>query len=329
MNTQQSPIVRDPALRSSFVMPPKYQAHARPYTLEAAPDLPTGLASMMVPGELDMLYSIAKNYCSGRGDIIDAGVYWGASTFCFCQGLLRNTADTSNVRIHSYDQALVHPVLLKAFPDIGELGSCYGPLLEQTIRGWGTLLTQPVDLHIGDIREMTYDGMVEVLFLDVMKNRPTMRACNSMFMSRLVPGHSLVVQQDYFWQSNWYINVYMELCRAYFSIVDNSDTSCVFLNTGKIPPRLTGADPIVGLSRDDIIGLLDCSRHTAVTLFQCLMMDMCIVDYAVESRLSALAKERFKLFEAHMGDALIGRQDRAFARVRQGHARLARAIAAI
>jgi hypothetical protein len=303
-----------------------YQFSPRPYALETAPELPRGLTSLMVPGERDILYSIAKNYCTGQGDIIDAGVYWGASTYCFCHGLVRNTADTSNLRIHSYDQAIVHPGLLKAFPDIGEIGSCYGPLLERSIREWGTRLTQPVDLHIGDINAMTYEGKVEVLFLDIMKNRATMRSCNSLFMRHLLPGRSIVIQQDYYWQSNWYINAYMELARDCFSIIDSSDTSCVFLNTRKIPPALMTDDPLAGLSSDDIVNLLDCSTRSAVTLFQYLMMHLCVIDYAVTARLAPLAKERFKAFADHYGDALREHRDQSIARVRAGHARLQRAV---
>jgi hypothetical protein len=99
-----------------------YQFSARPYALETAPELPRGLASMMVEGERDILYSIAKNYCSGHGDIIDAGLYWGASTYCYCHGLIRNTANTQRVRIHSYERAIVYPALPKAFPGVGEIG---------------------------------------------------------------------------------------------------------------------------------------------------------------------------------------------------------------
>ncbi len=43
--------------------------------------------SMMSPGEKQFLYGIARNYYTGHGRIIDAGVFLGASTLCLGQGL--------------------------------------------------------------------------------------------------------------------------------------------------------------------------------------------------------------------------------------------------
>ena len=197
-----------------------YVEGRRPYSLEIfAAALPSSIISLMLPAERDILFSIAKHYYQNRGDIIDAGIFMGASTFCFAKGLIVNPKYNGSHHIHSYEKAIVRDNMARstAIRDkLGDAGSDFSQYLRCSLSPFRNI----VKLHIGDITTMSYEGNVEVLFLDILKTRDIFRSCNVMFMGRLIPGCSLVVQQDYYWSANWYINAYMEFLNSYFTIVD-------------------------------------------------------------------------------------------------------------
>lgn len=279
-------------------------ADGRPYTLERAPDLPPRIVSLMFPQERDLLFSLAKYYYRGKGDIIDAGIFMGSSTFCFTSGLADNP-HASGGTIHSYDRAIVTDGManyLAVREAIGPSGSDFSSYLRATVDlfGW------PVQLHLGDITQMSYSGKVEILFLDILKDRTLLTHCNRMFMGCLIPGRSIVVQQDYFWHENWYINAYMELLSEYFAVVDSAETSCVFLNTRAIPEALWAADPLEKLSRVEVLTLLDGSTKRATTLFQYVMSELCTIGFALGAGAIVEADVRLAGFEARFGHLIGG-----------------------
>src|SRR6185369_702460 len=100
----------------------------------------------------------------------------------------------------------------------------------RSIASWGDRAVRMVNVYAGDINNMSYDGKVEILFIDLAKNRETFRHCNQLFMSRLLPGRSIVFQEDYYHYPLWFQIVYMEMLKDYFVMVDSADNACVFLN---------------------------------------------------------------------------------------------------
>lgn len=271
---------------------------SRLYALEPAPDLPPDMLSMMLPAERDVLFSIAKNHCVGAGDIVDAGVFMGASTHCFVRGLEQNPRGTC--RIHSYERAIIGKPLAALRPDLGRLRESYGDQLRAILSRIGG----NVELHIGDILGADYSGTIEVLFLDLMKQRETFRKCNALFMGKLIPGHSLVIQQDHYWPMNWYIPAYMQLLEDYFTIVDRAETSCIFLNTKALPVEVVDHDPLDGLSPAQIVSLLDRARDTGTTPFQVMMMELCVAAYGMLSGNPAITERRLAEFEAKFGPSV-------------------------
>lgn len=299
----------------------------RPYVLEKAPPLPAQFVSMMFASERDILYSIAKHYYQNLGDIIDAGIFLGASTYCFAKGLAENPRYSGEFHIHSYERAIVTPAMARSGSEglaLGPTGSDYSDYLRTLIAPLG----DAVRLHCGDIREERYSGNVEVLFLDILKTRTIFQKCNHMFMGSLIPKHSLVIQQDYFWHLDWYINAYMELLSEYFIIVDMAETSCVFLNVKAIPRELTEGDPLIGLKGAEIVRLLQQSRNRSSTLFQYMMSELCIVDYAIKAGLAGLATNKLTEFRSQFGKVLSNlKNDRSTKRVIAACAALSKRVA--
>lgn len=283
----------------------------RLYATEPAPELPAGIGSLMLQAERDILYSIAKNYYRGRGDIIDAGVFMGASTFCFARGL-DHGGRTGN--IHSYEFGVVTPVMQKHAPKIGKIGAdCRGYLTSLLRKSIGASFNA-ANLHFGDIREADYSGTVEILFLDIMKEYNTYVKCNELFMSKLIPGRSLVIQQDFYWPMNWYIIASMEALSPYFEVVDAAETSCVFLNTEAIPPEVILQDPLAGMSAAEILRLIDRAVDGATTVEQYLMLQLCAIDYMLHSDNLDTANRRLSRFERYLRPLMRGPTRRSIKR---------------
>lgn len=300
----------------------------RPYILDRAPPLPVEIVSMMFPSERDILYSIAKHYYRGHGDIIDAGIYLGASTFCFAKGLAENPNQTKQFHIHSYERAVVTPAMLRndaVRAAIGPLNSDYSSYLRQLLAPLG----DAVRLHCGDILKEQYDGTIEVLFLDIMKTRLLFQKCNVMFIGRLIPNHSLVIQQDYYWHLDWYINAYMELLSDCFEIVDSAETSCVFLSVKQVPRAMVERDPLIPLRGKEVIELLERSRNRTTNLFQYMMSELCLIHYTATTGYGGIAADRMNAFKSQFGRVLANLAEQpSIKRVRAASAATAKKVAA-
>ena len=79
----------------------------RLFALESADGVIESIPSMMKAQELDLLYSLVKNYYKGEGYIVDAGIFMGASTKCFIEGLAANPPPrrVAKPTIHSFERA--------------------------------------------------------------------------------------------------------------------------------------------------------------------------------------------------------------------------------
>jgi hypothetical protein len=79
------------------------------------------------------------------------------------------------------------------------------------------------------------------------------------FFPHLIPGRSLVIQQDYLYH-HWvgWLHVTMEFYADYFEYVcDTEVNSVVFLNTRKIPDTVLRADTVASLTVGEKTMLMD------------------------------------------------------------------------
>ena len=290
----------------------------RLYSLERAPRLPDGMATMMMPAELDVLYSIARNYCSGAGAIVDAGIFLGGSTACFAEGLSGNAAIAgggASVAIHSYERAIVTKPMIAALrrtrvqvgSDFGKDGESYAPYLQKMLAKYSS-----VHLHVGDIMEAGFPEVpVEVLYLDILKSEKIQEHCNRIFLPRLIPGRSLIIQQDYFWYLGWFVNAFMERFRDYFELVDTADTSAVFRLIRALPQEAYEPQVFTGVRAHETLALLERARHKGETLAQYLMHELCVATFILQVMGAFFAEMRMKELEAKFGDLMIDQRNRA------------------
>lgn len=194
--------------------------------------------SMMTESERKFLYGLAARYYTGAGVILDAGLFMGASTVCFGEGLRANAnyADIKRSRekpIVSLERGIVNPGM-PAFFDrhkiefSGAVGDSFEPVLRRNIAS----VESDVDLRVGDILERgKVDDKIEILFLDVIKNVQIARFVMSEYMPRLIPNRSIVLQQDYFIDLLPFIKTYQEALSAHFTYVGEVGPMAAFLCT--------------------------------------------------------------------------------------------------
>ena len=215
--------------------------------------------TMLVPDELRLLHHLAANYYSGEGVIVDAGCFLGGSTVALANGLGRKRRwwKKDEKPIHSFDRFEVEDWTRGIyFPTTTPVGASFRETFDRNIEPWAHL----VEVHGGDITASEWDGgPIEILFVDVAKHWTVCDWVTWQFFPHLIPGRSIVVQQDYLYHE-WvaWLHVTMEYYSEYFEYVCDTDVnSVVFLNTKKIPETVLQRHTVEDLSRDEKIALMD------------------------------------------------------------------------
>ncbi len=209
------------------------------------PPLPPGaiVPSVMSETERRFLYGLARDYYTGVGCILDAGIFLGASTVAFGAGLRANPrfAEIISKRpkpIIAIEKAVVTPTMMRHFKRHGigeglEPGMSFAPLLQRSI----TPVADLVDLRIGDITKIgVVDSPIEILFLDVLKRAAIGLFAVENYFTRLIPGRSIVVQQDYFFDSLEFIKVHQEFFADHFDQIGEIASSALFRCRAEVTP---------------------------------------------------------------------------------------------
>lgn len=211
--------------------------------ISEAPPTAMGVPSMISAPEKRFLYGLAKHYYRGEGIIVDAGIFLGASTRCFDDGLRENPHLAKGRAIKdrpivSFEKGIAFSTAIPLFKqyrvpfDIKDRDS-FAPAIQHYLEPAKDL----VDLRIGDIMQTAedLDLPIEICFLDVLK-RPEIGAyCVDKFFPKLIPGRSIVVQQDYFFPGLPYIKTDQEFLRSHFVYIGEIWATAAFLCTSKIP----------------------------------------------------------------------------------------------
>ena len=190
--------------------------------------------SMMSKAEREFLYGYAAGGYQGDGIIIDAGIFLGGSTMCFGCGLEKNPRRDEILNrwprpIRSYDRAIAGPQVARHMGQSGRKlpleGESFAQIIEENIAP----VAQLVDLRIGNILEQPVEfEPIEILFLDVLKNPDIAAFVVDRFLGRLIPGRSIVIQQDYFFEMLPYIKTMQEYFSDHFTFLGEIESSAIF-----------------------------------------------------------------------------------------------------
>lgn len=227
---------------------------------------------MTANDEKALLYHLGRGHYRGDGVIVDAGLFLGASTNAFAAGIIDNPAahdaivKTGLRPLTSYEVALWHDEGFNKYlerPEVKAIwrdewsftnGDNYMPVLEALLEPYRDL----IEFRIGDILETAReDRPVEIAFYDCLKNRDRDAACFNAFAPHYIAGHTVVIQQDYFYEDALYNKIRQEFLSPYFRFLGGVATSAVFQLVEPIPAAYFEKDPIDDLSIDQCIDLLD------------------------------------------------------------------------
>jgi cephalosporin hydroxylase len=222
-----------------------WKARSRPAACAKVP-------TMLLDDELRLLEFVAENWYQGQGAIVDAGCFLGGSTLALASGLRKNLARHNQpeaARIHSFDLFEIEDWTRGVyFPEDRQAGETTRPIFDANIADFAPLIT----VHEGDITKAILPAdPIEILFVDVAKHWTVCDWITEHMFPRLIPGKSLVIQQDYLYH-HWvsWLHITMEYYADHFEILcDTEHNSVAFLLTkpfedGDIRPNLVGDMPL-------------------------------------------------------------------------------------
>lgn len=192
----------------------------KPWDQAPAPDDIYPVPGMLGDEERRALYWIAKNAYEGKGAIVDAGAFVGASAVCLAagsaaSGCARRPSVYSFDYFAAIDDYVVDFISNKIRP-IAK-GESYADVFQGYTRRYGAL----IEMRPGDFLSHHWrEGAIEILFIDIAKTQ----SLNSHLVKELFPslivGSSIVIQQDFYHLWHPYIHITMEFLADYFDTLD-------------------------------------------------------------------------------------------------------------
>lgn len=221
----------------------------------SVPDAAQRLKTMLTDEESRLLYWLARDYADGSGAICDLGCFAGGSTARMAAGVADAGRETP---VHAYDffsiqdaqkERYLYPAGVPHFDGEDMLDA-----VKHVLSPWSRL----VRLHKGDIRDATWSGdPIEILFVDAAKTPELADLIAHEFFPAVMPGRSVVVQQDYLhWRQPW-IPAQMELLCTTFEIVAWCQLGTVaFRPTVPVTPQKLAAARTTDLPDQEMIDLI-------------------------------------------------------------------------
>lgn len=188
--------------------------------------------------ERKLIYELARNIYTGQGAVVDLGAFCGASTCCLAAGLRANPRAVGR-QVHSYDSFVANePYLVDFirthFGESLEVGQSFAAIFRRATAEVADLVT----VHAGDLLEQAWPSEVpiELLFVDVAKTLALSGKVLTEFFPHLIPKQSIVIHQDFYHPTAFYLPVVMDFLRDHFTIIETGrDWSVVFRLESAIP----------------------------------------------------------------------------------------------
>jgi hypothetical protein len=188
--------------------------------------------------ERKLLYHLTRNIYSGEGAVVELGAFCGASTCCLAAGL-RDNPRAAGRRVHSYDSFIAsEPYLVDfirmQFGESIEQGRSFAAIFRRETAQFAEL----IEVHAGDLLEQTWASKVpiEILFVDVAKTLALSGKVLIDFFAHLTPHKSIVIHQDFYHPTAFYLPVVMDYLLDHFTIIESGrDWSVVFRLEKEIP----------------------------------------------------------------------------------------------
>jgi len=232
-----------------------------------------------VPGmlsgeELQFLYFVAREFYSGRGEIVDAGAFLGASAQAFAAGLHDNqTVGHKIKRIFSYDFFEFSDFYSSYLPDYRlKVGDDTLPLFYEFTKEFSPYITAIK----GDICQQTWPRRnIEILFVDFTQRWQHHEFVVRNFYTNLIPGQSVLIHQDYIYTVCYWLHIFMEYYSDSFNLISPliRNSTAAWLYARRLPDDAFRIPLNERLSFSDLLALFDRSlakyTGTAAGLLKC------------------------------------------------------------
>ncbi|MEO0774506.1 MAG: hypothetical protein AAFZ04_15155, partial [Pseudomonadota bacterium] len=198
----------DPVLTRDFFS-------ARPWLQLSQSDLgaATGVPSMLSHEETRFYFWLTRHMARSEGHVVDLGCFAGGSTAYLAEG---DRAGGGEARVFAFDRFHVSDKAKEAHLYAKGIAPFEGtnmlPLAKELLAPWPR-----VAFRKGRIEEQEWrEGAISVLVQDASKNAEATARMAEMFFPCLIPGVSILVQQDELhWKEPW-AAVLMEQMRDHF-----------------------------------------------------------------------------------------------------------------
>ena len=169
-----------------------------PWRTAKLPQEVLNITTMLSTSERALLYWLARDYYSGAGKIVDGGCFMGGSTLSLAHGLIDGGHFSKEQIIHTYDLFISDSYMVEYyFKPLGlkqASGESFRPHFDNNTRSVSALLK----VNEGDILQIGWPGEpIEILFIDISKHWLINDMLMTDFFPRLIPGRSVVIQQDF------------------------------------------------------------------------------------------------------------------------------------
>jgi predicted O-methyltransferase YrrM len=201
----------------------------RPWTGVTLPGK-LGVPTMLTKQEVNYLYWLGRDVASGAGRIVELGCFLGGSTNALAAGLREGgRVETPMIVYDSFET----DGFTATFGDHPyEVGESFRPLFEVHTSRFADRIAAREMLLPSDIQRCDASAVypeaepIELLFVDAAKSRGIHACVMHVFGRQLIPGTSLVVQQDFKFPASWWLAVDMWVLRDVFEPVHDVEGSC-------------------------------------------------------------------------------------------------------
>jgi hypothetical protein len=208
-------------------------------------DLPTEMRhvqGMIHPDECRMLYTLARDYFSGAGRIIDGGAFLGMSSLSLGSGL-RDRGYKKEPVIDAFDMFIISGYSVQHYCD--QRGWFRKKMKEgDNIRRFYERNIAPVagyiSVHEGDLLKMPWkSGPIEILFSDISKSWELNDHIIKNWITALIPETGILIQQDQVQEYHVWVAITMEILADYFETIDYTQfSSMVYRLKSEIPAHV-------------------------------------------------------------------------------------------
>lgn len=221
---------------------------ARPWQGVTTADLgAAAVVPTMLTAEESLLYHWLGRRVLGDGAVVDLGAYAGGSAARLLSGLA--AAGRANP-VHSYDRFRSSRAFWAKFMPDEPLPASDDADLLPVVRRHLAPWTGQVTLHIGDIGEKQWTGgEIEILSVDAAKGAAMADHIAAEFFPALVPGRSVLVQQDYLMAVQPWLPAQMVALRDHFlPLAHVPRVGLVFLAVAPVTPAALEAARVGALT---------------------------------------------------------------------------------